>query len=237
MKISEILSEANPHHYDSDVDYYAALNKEKHDAKYPRHHPKPQRPMSDQDIEGDIADRRITQANATAAKSETKWDDQEGETENGHKYNRRALITSPNIDLLKHEVSGLVDYHHGAKKLVGQKVIQAKMPGGPVKAMLYFVDNHKYGMWKPWPDQNTMESATAGATSAANIGTVDAPQLSPGKARGKKSYIGDPWGGKSGTKAPPQPKVVQPKNSDGTAKNGLDMKGANLFGGPAVKRS
>lgn len=81
------------------------------------------------------------------------------------------------------------------------------------------------------------ESATAGATSAANIGTVDAPQLSPGKARGKKSYIGSPWGGQSGTKAPPQPKVVQPKNKDGTAKNGLDMKGANLFGGAAVKRS
>jgi hypothetical protein len=38
------------------------------------------------------------------------------------------------------------------------------------------------------------ETATAGATSAANIGTVDAPHHSPGKARGKKSYLGDPWG-------------------------------------------
>jgi hypothetical protein len=71
------------------------------------------------------------------------------------------------------------------------------------------------------------EEATAGATSAANIGTVDAPQLSPGKARGKKSYTGSPSTG-SGTKAPPQPKVVQPKNADGTAKNGLDL--GNLFG-------
>jgi len=71
------------------------------------------------------------------------------------------------------------------------------------------------------------ESASAGATSAANIGTVDAPQLSPGKARGKRSYIGSP--GKSGTKAPPQPKVVQPKTSAGTAVNALDMK-ANVFG-------
>lgn len=79
------------------------------------------------------------------------------------------------------------------------------------------------------------ESATAGATSAANIGTVDAPHISPGPARGKKSYTGSP--GKSGTKAPPQPKVVQPKNADGTAKNGLDVKGASLFGGPTIKRS
>jgi len=72
------------------------------------------------------------------------------------------------------------------------------------------------------------ETASAGATSAANIGTVDAPQLSPGKSRGKRSYLGSPGTG-SGTKAPAQPKVVQPKNSDGTAKNGLDIK-ASLFG-------
>ena len=80
-----------------------------------------------------------------------------------------------------------------------------------------------------------LETATAGATSAANIGTVDSPHHSPGKARGKKSYLGTP-GGPGGTKAPPQPKVVQPKNSDGTAKNGLDIKGSSVFGGPPVKR-
>ena len=83
--------------------------------------------------------------------------------------------------------------------------------------------------------RDILESATAGATSSGMIATVDAPQLSPGKARGKKSYTGSP--GKSGTKAPPQPKVVQPKTSAGTAKNALDMKGANLFGGgSAIKR-
>ena len=74
------------------------------------------------------------------------------------------------------------------------------------------------------------ESASAGATSSANVGTVISPQVKLGSARGKKSYIGSP--GHSGTKAPPQPKVVQPKSSDGTAKNGLDMKGANIFGAP-----
>lgn len=85
-------------------------------------------------------------------------------------------------------------------------------------------------------EDDVTESATAGATNAANIGTVDAPHHSPGKARGKKSYIGDPWGGKSGTKSPPQPKVKQPKKPDGTAVNGLDIKGASLFGGPPQKR-
>ena len=82
--------------------------------------------------------------------------------------------------------------------------------------------------------RDILESATAGATSSANVGTVDAPHLSPGPARGKKSYIGSP--GKSGTKAPPQPKVKQPKTAAGTAKNALDMKG-NIFGeGNAIKR-
>jgi hypothetical protein len=89
---------------------------------------------------------------------------------------------------------------------------------------------------RPQHFKSVSESATAGATMAANIGTVDAPQLSPGKARGKKSYTGSPTTG-SGTKAPPQPVVKQPKKSDGTAVNALDMKGANLFGSGTVKRS
>lgn len=84
--------------------------------------------------------------------------------------------------------------------------------------------------------KDIVESATAGATQAGNIATVVSPHLSPGPARGKKSYTGDPWGGKSGTKSPPQPKVKQPKKKNGTAVNALDMK-ASLFGeGNAIKR-
>ena len=84
------------------------------------------------------------------------------------------------------------------------------------------------------PDDIT-ETATPGATSAGNVATLGMnPKLSPGPARGKKSYIGSP--GKSGTKAPPQPKVIQPKGKNGTAKNALDMK-SNIFGGgKAIKR-
>lgn len=79
------------------------------------------------------------------------------------------------------------------------------------------------------------ETASAGATSSASIGTVVNPNISPGKARGKKSYTGSMATG-SGTNAPPQPKVVQPKNPDGTAKNGADLKGVSLFGGGTIKR-
>lgn len=78
------------------------------------------------------------------------------------------------------------------------------------------------------------ETASAGATSSASIGTVVNPHISPGKARGKKSYTGSP--GKSGTKSPPQPTIVQPKTSQGTAVNGLDIKGTSLFGGGTIKR-
>ena len=82
------------------------------------------------------------------------------------------------------------------------------------------------------------EQATDGATSAGNIATVTSPHIAIGKDRGNKSYIGSP--GRSGTKAPKLPKIVQPKNPDGTAKGaqtgrlGIDV---SLFGGPLVKRS
>lgn len=79
------------------------------------------------------------------------------------------------------------------------------------------------------------ESGSEGATVAANISSVPNPHISPGPARGKTSYLGKP-GGPGGTKAPPQPKVRQPKKKDGTAVNALDMK-TSLFGeGNFVKR-
>ncbi len=75
------------------------------------------------------------------------------------------------------------------------------------------------------------ETATAGATSAGNIATVANPHISPGKARGKKSYIGEP-GGPGGTKAPPQPKPKKVKPTD----NALDMNTSLFGGGNVVKR-
>ena len=78
------------------------------------------------------------------------------------------------------------------------------------------------------------EQATAGATSAGNIATVTSPHIAIGRDRFKKSYHGSP--GKSGTKAPKLPKIVQPKNPDGTAKGAHKLKGMSLFGGPGIKR-
>jgi len=79
------------------------------------------------------------------------------------------------------------------------------------------------------------EQATAGATSAGNIATVTSPHIAIGKDRGNKSYTGSP--GVSGTKAPKLPKIVQPKNKDGSAKGAHNLPGVSLFGGPLVKRN
>ena len=79
------------------------------------------------------------------------------------------------------------------------------------------------------------EQATAGATSAGNIASLNSPHVAAGDDRFKKSYTGTP--GKSGTKAPKLPKIVQPKNPDGSAKGAHNLPGVSLFGGPLQKRN
>ena len=82
--------------------------------------------------------------------------------------------------------------------------------------------------------RRVQEQATAGATSAGNIASVTSPHIAIGRDRFSKSFTGSP--GKSGTKAPRLPKIVQPKNPDGTAKGAHALPGVNLMGGPLVKR-
>ena len=73
--------------------------------------------------------------------------------------------------------------------------------------------------------KDILEQATAGATSSGNIASIPNPHLSPGRARGKKSYTGTP--GRSGTKSPPQPKPKKQNPTD----TALDMK-HSIFGAP-----
>ena len=82
--------------------------------------------------------------------------------------------------------------------------------------------------------RRVQEQATAGATSAGNIATVVSPHIAIGRDRFSKSFTGSP--GKSGTKAPRLPKIVQPKKKDGTAKGAHALPGVSLFGGPGIKR-
>ena len=79
--------------------------------------------------------------------------------------------------------------------------------------------------------QKIKEQATAGATSAGNIATLNSPHVAAGPDRFKKSYTGTP--GRSGTKAPNVPKPKMQKPTD----NAILMPGTSLFGGPAIKRN
>ena len=74
------------------------------------------------------------------------------------------------------------------------------------------------------------EVASAGATSAGNIATVVSPHIAIGQDRFKKSYTGTP--GKSGTKAPKLPKIVQKKKPSGVAYGAHELPNTSLFGGP-----
>ena len=70
--------------------------------------------------------------------------------------------------------------------------------------------------------RRVQEQATAGATSSGNIASVVSPHIAIGRDRFSKAYSGSP--GKSGTRAPRLPKIVQPKNPDGTAKGAHKLK-------------
>ena len=70
----------------------------------------------------------------------------------------------------------------------------------------------------------------SGPTAMCGDATVASPHIAVGPDRFKKSYTGSP--GKSGTKAPRLPKVVQPKKKDGTAKGAHALPGVSIFGGP-----
>jgi hypothetical protein len=99
---------------------------------------------------------------------------------------------------------GYRDSHEAALKVHG--IIKSKFkPGKWVqKQGNSWPEVHPFGK----PD-GVDESATAGATSAANVG------------------VGAVYNNKP---------VKQPKNKDGTAKNAVDMKGVNLLTGGSLKR-
>ena len=77
------------------------------------------------------------------------------------------------------------------------------------------------------------EQATAGATSSGNIATVTSPHIAIGRDRFSKAYTGSP--GRSGTKAPKLPKIVQPKNPDGSAKGAQTGKLCLLYTSPSPR--
>lgn len=148
------LDEVNPHNFDSDVDYYAALKgKPKRSADdYEEPIPMP----SDEDEFYARQSKAQAQRQATAPKQQQKQID--GTAPNGHRYNTIVRWSGPDADRNRAEARGYADYHWGAKKVVDQVEDENSVT-------LYVVDNHRYGSWKPFQD---VEEATLGTKHKRN---------------------------------------------------------------------
>lgn len=71
----------------------------------------------------------------------------EGSAPNGKRYNA-TYTYSGEPNKVSHAIRSFKDNEWGAKEIVD--IVQ----DSPNQATLYVVDNHKYGMWKPWKDQD-----------------------------------------------------------------------------------
>lgn len=152
MKINEV----DPRNYDSDIDYYDAVNRAGRKAyRDPDSYEKPE----PYDAEDDIAQQRQAAAAKFRQKRETQWETkQEGTAPNGQKYNSRYIINAADKSTADMEEHSFTDYHWGAKKLVDKEYGK---DGDRVVLTLYMVDNHKYGLWRPWKDSPVYKEGVA----------------------------------------------------------------------------
>lgn len=144
------INEVDPRNYDSDIDYYNALRAVPKRAQEPDDLPEPSRPYTDKDAEEDISQQRQRADAKFRQKRKVEYVDQEGSAPNGQKHNKLYVIDAQDEATARHE-EYLFDKHEwGAKKVVDTKL--EKNEDGSVKLTLYIVDNHKYGLWRPWKE-------------------------------------------------------------------------------------
>lgn len=144
------INEVDPRNFDSDIDYYAALRATPKRAQEPDDLPEPARPYTDKDAEEEISQQRQRADAKFRQKRKVEYVDQEGSAPNGQKHNKLYVIDAQDEATARHE-EYLFDKHEwGAKKVVDTKL--EKNTDGSVRLTLYIVDNHKYGLWRPWKD-------------------------------------------------------------------------------------
>jgi hypothetical protein len=91
---------------------------------------------------------------ATKSKHKVTWQrDKEGVAPNGKQYNSTVIVDAVDKYIVDAEVNSLEDFHRGAVDVVDVTASDGTDPNLPVRAILYVVDNHKYGMWKPWKNK------------------------------------------------------------------------------------
>jgi hypothetical protein len=160
MKINEV----DPRNYDSDIDYYNALNAKPKQ----RTVGEPRLSPAQQDAEDEDAISQQRQAAAAKARKEreTTWDNkEEGSAPNGQQYNSVYTINAPSTYSAEGEAYSFKDYHWGAKKVVDQEY--KALDDGRVELKLYVVDNHKYGLWRPWKDSPVYKEGVSEAKEDA----------------------------------------------------------------------
>ena len=149
------LNEVNPHNYDSDLDYYDAVNRSGRRRSSDDYEPADNGPTDD-----DVHYAK-QQAQAKTAPVQ-KQSSNDGQAPNGERYNTVVTFTSPDNNRNKWAADSYKDYHWGAKK-----VVDSKEDNGVFT--LYVVDNHKHGMWKPWKDQPAQESVNERAEKKEKV--------------------------------------------------------------------
>ena len=173
---------------------------------------------------------------ATIDESKMSFQDMSKNREFAYTF-RQYVKGNANKDQVAELVRGRVDSEQFADEVFKQGVRMGGAKGDRIKELADYIrkDSNVFDLPGKALDRikkfaGIGEAATAGATSSANVasGTPVAAH-SVGK-----SYTGSP--GKSGTKAPKQAKVNQPKKKDGTAKNALDMNVGLMSGQGAIKR-
>jgi hypothetical protein len=135
------LDEASPR--DSDWDYQDAMTKTK-----PRMNPR-----ANNDEFTDPVSSSPLQKSIKSKHKATLDREKEGTAPNGKPYNCVFIVDAINKYSLDIEVHSIEKYNQGAMDVVDVQETESLDQEYPVRAILYTVDNHKYGMWKPWKNK------------------------------------------------------------------------------------
>jgi hypothetical protein len=84
---------------------------------------------------------------------DVSYSDKEGVAPNGKRYNNTFLVKAKTPYQGDNEIYQFNDAHWGAKTIVDTVKKNPEKEGDPYLTMVYYVDNHKHGYWKPWKDE------------------------------------------------------------------------------------
>lgn len=145
-KILRGLNEVNAQNYDSDIDYYDALNRRPR-GRSEDDYVEPEDPYQDL--------YRKQDAEMAKYKKEVnvQYVNKEGSAPNGERYNGAFIVRAKTPYQGDNEIYKFNDAHWGAKKIVDTVKKQPDEQGEPYTTIVYYVDNHKHGYWKPWKDE------------------------------------------------------------------------------------